>query len=107
MANVFYIECAGQIWRDIARACATRGGWTPVLWTAGEADQAPVRALFPEVAFMTGPDAALDLGEPAWPPAAVSDEELQRLAGAEAVAIMMMDRMDAAGTFSVEARRAH
>jgi hypothetical protein len=107
VANVFYIECAGDIWRRVAQTCARRAGWTPSLWTAGEADEASVRGLFPAVAFMTGPDAALNLARPAWPLASVSETDFEALASAEAVALMMMDRMDAAGSFDTGSRRVH
>lgn len=104
---MFYIECSGDVWRRVARTCAKRAGWTPSLWTAADVDEGPVRALFPGVAFTTGPDAALNLAPPSWPLASVSEAELRALAPDEAVAIMMMDRMDAAGNFDARARRAH
>jgi hypothetical protein len=107
MANVFYIECSGEIWRKVAQACAGRGGWKPSLWTAGEADRDEVRALFRDVAFMSGPDAALALDPPAWPVAPVSEGDLRMLASYEPTALMMMDRMDGAGVFDIGARRAH
>ncbi|MEK7861651.1 MAG: hypothetical protein AAB295_00090 [Chloroflexota bacterium] len=106
MARVFYVECAGEIWREVAQACAARAGWIPVLWTGAADDEQPVRTLFPEVEFFSGPDAALNLIRPSWPVSA-APQDSQALAQSEAIAVQMMDRMDAGGSFAPEERRRH
>jgi hypothetical protein len=109
MKRVFFIECAGLIWRSIAQQCIESANWQPVLWTATDADREPVSKLCPDVVFLTGPDAALGVCRPTWPIPALDARLLADLAPSESIALHMMDRMDpgCGSGFSHDARRRH
>ncbi|SFU91646.1 Capsule polysaccharide biosynthesis protein [Polaromonas sp. YR568] len=109
MKRVFFMECAGPVWRTVAERCMAEAQWQPVLWTAAGGDAKPVAELCPEAIFLTGPDAALGLHVPSWPLPALDARLLADLAPAESIALHMMDRMDPAcgSGFPHDARRRH
>ncbi|QEE43674.1 hypothetical protein FVA81_03360 (plasmid) [Rhizobium sp. WL3] len=111
MKRLFYIECSGQIWRDIALLCQQKADWEPILWTASHDQRGAVLKVFPNVSFVAGPDAALGLQHEnsIWRIFPPSVEMLTALAPAESIALHMMDRMDpgCGGGFPHDARRRH
>ncbi|CAN7457474.1 capsular polysaccharide export protein, LipB/KpsS family [Polaromonas sp. LjRoot131] len=111
MKRVFYIECAGAVWRSLADHCRRDAAWQPVLWTAPADDAAAVSRLAPEAVFIAGPDAALGMPghSAAWPQPALDPALLAALSGAEITALHMMDRMDIASGkgFTHDQRRRH
>lgn len=109
MKRVFYIECSGPVWWQVAENCREDANWQPVLWTAAAGDKVTVSDKFPEVLFVAGPDATLGLQEAPWPILPPSASMLQALASSESIALHMMDRMDPAcgSGFPHDARRRH
>ncbi|MFJ9534506.1 hypothetical protein [Herbaspirillum sp. NPDC101396] len=111
MKRVFYIECSGPIWRDVAAHCRDDAQWQPVLWTAAHGDAAEVAQQFPESLFISGTDAALGITPsfPSWDLPALDAPLLEALATDESIVLHMMDRMDPAGGagFPHDARRRH
>jgi hypothetical protein len=111
LKRVFYIECAGAVWRSIADHCRRNAAWQPVLWTAPADDRPAVLNLNPDAVFIAGPDAALGMpGHAApWPLPALDPVLLAALSNAEITALHMMDRMDIASGkgFTHDQRRRH
>lgn len=111
MRRVFYIECSGSVWRNVADLCHDAASWKPVLWTASHDEKAAVIEKFPEVLFLPGPDATLGLQSEnsPWPILPPSPEMLRALASSESIALHMMDRMDSScgSGFPHDARRRH
>lgn len=111
MTRVFYIECSGPIWSELAATCCRDAGWTPVLWTASHADKATVLQRFPDALFLSGPDATLGLhhDKAPWSVNPPDVEMLTALAPSEVIALHMMDRMDprCGAGFPHDARRRH
>ncbi|EPY01721.1 hypothetical protein [Magnetospirillum fulvum] len=107
MTRAFLIECSGAIWSTIADHLTRTHGWDISLWTGAAADRDVVLARFRETHFVANTDAALDLGETAWPKAIVDALLLSRLSPVEGTAIRMMDRLDLAATFTHADRYAH
>ncbi|RXZ33751.1 hypothetical protein D9O50_11665 [Oxalobacteraceae bacterium CAVE-383] len=111
MKRVFYIECSGGIWRDIADRCRDQAQWQPVLWTASHGDAQQIQHQFPETIFIAGTDAALGIPEPTatWSLPALDAPLLKALASDESIVLHMMDRMDPScgSGFSHDARRRH
>lgn len=111
MKRVFYIECAGAVWRSIADHCRQKAAWQPVLWTAPADDGPAVLGLAPQAVFIAGPDAALGTPDQtaAWPLPALDADLLAALSSAEITALHMMDRMDIASGkgFTHDQRRRH
>jgi hypothetical protein len=111
LKRVFYIECAGAVWRSIADHCRQQAAWQPVLWTAPADDRPEVLGLNPDAVFIAGPDAALGMAGQTvpWPLPALDAGLLDALSSAEITALHMMDRMDIASGkgFTHDQRRRH
>jgi len=109
--RVIYAECAGEIWRQVARLAAEHHGWQPVYWTAAPEDIAAIRRQFPDAIAHAGVEAARAIPPPeaaGWPLPALGADLLQTMAVHESITLQMMDRMDPEGrSFSHEERRRH
>lgn len=100
--KVFYLDCSGSFWVEVASRLQKESGWEPIYWVASPRLESEVKARFPSAIFHSELDAvrsipASELAGTQTPP--LDATLLEELAECEVAALHMMDRMDGGGTF--------
>ena len=102
-----FLECTGDLWLNVADKLSDERGWTPVYWTGAQRMRPTVMRRFPQAVFHDNTEAVkgrppADGGPWSLPP--IDDGLLADLSRTESIALRMMDRIDADGSFTYHER---